>query len=954
MITLAFPSLRAIVTFAAVIQLAVTCTAQTIDGVEWIAPPAGGNAIRNITFDPGGTGWAVGDLGTILRSTDGGNHWEMCYSGTTDDLRAITFSSPDNGWIVGDNGVFLVTVTGGASWERKDIQTIDQLNDIAFINTNIGILVGDVGLLMQTTDGGVTWVSLKRNDKIAHTQILLNPRGDGFICNADGSMMMVTRFGQVLPTGKEFDSGIADAVCTRKGDRLFILEGKKNIQKTADGRSWSGALLPEVEGPPAGTFLRMAAIDDQRYVVCDVNGSIHVTRDGGRSWTSRLLLASGAVIHALAFRDDSTLIAAGADGIIAKVGLPGCGVQLVNTLTAPRVRKLYYLDEDRALALTDDMKLFNSWDGGRTWSWRAENSSMNAVGIRSIISSNDRIVHVLTDISLFSTTDGGLNWKEHCVVAKICPAVQGKTPSGDIWYGGKGYLVITSAAGGRDRAFLSPRLKDMPLDERVKEMKVEYSLPFDEEVRSFTMVTNRWWIVSTSEGRLFTSKNNGMDWSGYGRYRPNPDFAIPFSEGIVLWLSRDGKARVGNFSEALLTATGAQVMRSLQRFTDTTGVTSDSSGVSVDKRTPIQLVPPVSDVSVTVEGGISIACGKGTCWHSTDQGVHWDRQTLPTDENIAGIQFVDAFDGWAWAKSGKVFRTANGGKSWEISRTTAAAKALSFPNPSQGWMGTSQGYLMRTGDGGRNWSTVVLGSAMGVRDLCADMGGSVWLGLPRGVMKMASGEQRSRFVIPMPEGEELWLMGPMGDSSLVLYTHRGNICVLPAGDSVCRSIPMPVPSGNVTAIGGPDWRSPVVLTLGTLHYRWDSAKRQWISFKISTTTKLSALMFLNARTGCAAGDAGYIVVTHDGGATWTQLPRYTFAGSRGLTYSSLRDVIWASFDDGTVLVSDNECNLWVRLKIPCADAFAGLQFLPPDLLYVYSSKGKIIRIHTSEVLTEEQ
>lgn len=61
------------------------------------------------------TGWAVGDNGTILKTTDGGNTWGLQTSGTTESLQSVHFINTQTGYIVGTNGVILKTVTGGGS-----------------------------------------------------------------------------------------------------------------------------------------------------------------------------------------------------------------------------------------------------------------------------------------------------------------------------------------------------------------------------------------------------------------------------------------------------------------------------------------------------------------------------------------------------------------------------------------------------------------------------------------------------------------------------------------------------------------------------------------------------------------------------------------------------------------------------------------------------------------------
>src|SRR5436309_4348978 len=59
---------------------------------------------------------AVGDAGTIVRTTDGGATWKQIFSGTTAKLSGVSFPDIDTGMAVGSEGTILRTLDGGATW----------------------------------------------------------------------------------------------------------------------------------------------------------------------------------------------------------------------------------------------------------------------------------------------------------------------------------------------------------------------------------------------------------------------------------------------------------------------------------------------------------------------------------------------------------------------------------------------------------------------------------------------------------------------------------------------------------------------------------------------------------------------------------------------------------------------------------------------------------------------
>lgn len=61
--------------------------------------------------------WIAGSPGTrVFHSPDGGQTWQTFDTGQSVPLRAMTFSDDQNGWAVGDLGTILSTADGGRSW----------------------------------------------------------------------------------------------------------------------------------------------------------------------------------------------------------------------------------------------------------------------------------------------------------------------------------------------------------------------------------------------------------------------------------------------------------------------------------------------------------------------------------------------------------------------------------------------------------------------------------------------------------------------------------------------------------------------------------------------------------------------------------------------------------------------------------------------------------------------
>src|SRR5437764_13530954 len=80
---------------------------------HWQNPLPQGNNLRGASFVDADTGTAVGEYGTIVRTTDGGNSWTVQASGTTQTLWAVSFTDANHGTAVGAAGQIVGTTEEG-------------------------------------------------------------------------------------------------------------------------------------------------------------------------------------------------------------------------------------------------------------------------------------------------------------------------------------------------------------------------------------------------------------------------------------------------------------------------------------------------------------------------------------------------------------------------------------------------------------------------------------------------------------------------------------------------------------------------------------------------------------------------------------------------------------------------------------------------------------------------
>ncbi len=100
------------------------CTTELLAQQGWYAQSSGTtNHLRGVSFMDVNTGIAVGDSGTILRTTDGGTTWTPQSSGTMSALWEVTFADANAGTAVGGSGTILRTIDGGTTWTPQSSGT---------------------------------------------------------------------------------------------------------------------------------------------------------------------------------------------------------------------------------------------------------------------------------------------------------------------------------------------------------------------------------------------------------------------------------------------------------------------------------------------------------------------------------------------------------------------------------------------------------------------------------------------------------------------------------------------------------------------------------------------------------------------------------------------------------------------------------------------------------------
>src|SRR5688572_7753248 len=277
-------------------------------------------------------------------------------------------------------------------------------------------------------------------------------------------------------------------------------------------------------------------------------------------------------------------------------------------------------------------------------------------------------------------------------------------------------------------------------------------------------------------------------------------------------------------------------------------------------------------------------------------GTSGTRAAQPLDveelrQSLFGTCFTDDREVWMVGELGRIFRSGDGGGTWE--RQDAGTKrpflALSCVAPGHAWTAGKEGIVYRTTDGGAAWQAVSTGS--------------------------------DRHVFALQFADERRGHGA-GDFGTMIHTEDGGATwtrqQVPTDFTLPdEALDMGVEPGDVNlyaiSYGDRDhvW---VVGEFGTIMASADGGLT-WTQQHTPFETTLFGVYFRDAQNGWAVGLDSVIVATTDGGQTWTvQTPPV-----RG---RSLYDVIvrgqrgWIVGESGTLLASADGGASWEITPVP--------------------------------------
>jgi len=678
---------------------------QTIYGQEtwfWQNPWPQGNDLNDVWVLENGNVFAVGDRGTLLRSEDGGNNWQVTHRilGNDEDIVDIEFISDLKGWLLSNIEIYderdnvisfqsfiYTTVDAGLHWEIIAQFDSIRLKDLSFINPNQGWATGHrmeniffsiAGIVLKTENSGYDWIPSKK-EQIDSTYWPGLEAQESFsnIQFIDADTGWVSGLGQLHKTtdgGLNWnivaDSlGIVDNFQFLNSAKGWLIECDVSwyfvdyyIKKTMNGgQSWDTEF--NIESGSYNLPTVYFTNSDSGWIIA--RNIIHETTNGGLNWDSDTL-DFDQELGAIHLNSSYQGCAVGKYGTILtrQSQVPSWQQSSYLTMTND-LKDINFLDENIGFTIGDKSyyspisdittyktSIFKTNDGGFSWEKCFElypRITDEFFLTMQIVS--DQIIYIGGQGS-YKSSNGGIDWQEMTLppATKVNDLYFLNADTGFVvtgWNHNTGHLSKTCNGGLSWQTILSTTMSIQALcfSDSLNGWAVGWRIPIYKTIDG----GNSWFEASLNEDRLRSVFFNNPDtgWAVGSSGNSEQDIILKTTDGGSIW-EIVYSINHGEFNSIY--------------FKDT------NTGIVIGKSNDYP--------------------NKGIIMYTTDGGVTWNEEFSIATKGLNNIFFLNEQTGWIVGEEGTVIKTTSGGitsvkNPKTISHSIPSEFTLSqnYPNP---------------------------------------------------------------------------------------------------------------------------------------------------------------------------------------------------------------------------------------------------------------------------------
>jgi|GEM_PF-2794179 len=438
---------------------------KSVDGVTW-------NAISSVNTTKdlnsmsiiGTKIWAAGSNGTVLKSTDNGESWELKNTGISaeNNLNSIYFVSENVGWAVGNSNSIYKTINGGTTWTAQTYTNGENWYGCHFINEYIGWIVGAQGLIIRTTNGGATWT---------------NPWTNNYTYSFNACFFL----------GTSTDLSNATGWAVTSNGKIF---------KTTDGgNNWA---LPNSMMPSTSNQLKSVFFIDANTGWAFGNGKVYSTINGGTQWStsSNIGVLSTDNIKCGVFQNSNNGVCVGEYGLILTKSSSSTVWNNVFNYNRITLNGCFFINSDEGWAVGNNGNILHIENGGTTITSQSPPATAATATLNKCFFVNSSVGWAVGNGGIIiNTTNGGVTWSSQTsgVTQDLyaCYFISNQTG----WAVGKNGKIIKTINGG---ATWTEQTSNAPTTTKLNACYFNAS---------------GYGLVAGNTGYYCLTSNGGMDWS---------------------------------------------------------------------------------------------------------------------------------------------------------------------------------------------------------------------------------------------------------------------------------------------------------------------------------------------------------------------------------------------------------------------------------------------------------
>lgn len=377
---------KCLTTLVLIVVWATISIGQTAEQWFWQNPKPQGNPLHDIWLFDSQTAIAVGDVSTVITTSNGGQNWRVVHycGGSSSNLLAVFFSDRNNGWASGSNGLILKTSDGGTNWSAQTIPDIAEIRGLYFHDNLNGWAVGykiksneKIGVMLKTTDGGQNWTVFE---------------------NASASVLNAVQF---CNPNLGWAAGSKYVLAPQNPEDIIL--------RTEDGgQNWTPIYTRLTKEVFSISFVDAS----QGWAVGDgitAPGMIIYTADGGLTWAQRSQTAPNTPLWSIAFRNANIGCAVGKDGAVYRTVDGGLTWNAGISNVLRNLNSVRFNNSNVAMAVGNAGVIIRSEDNGAVWQEKSSGTAVwNFFGVNFV---NENIGWAVgPNKTILKSVDSGENW----------------------------------------------------------------------------------------------------------------------------------------------------------------------------------------------------------------------------------------------------------------------------------------------------------------------------------------------------------------------------------------------------------------------------------------------------------------------------------------------------------------------------------------------------------------